>query len=202
MLAEDVIETVEEADLAVSMEAAKLRHHPVTEAAGLLSELADQPPMFTLSAALLAAGLIAGRPRLAEAGGRMLASVALATAAKAAIKASVVRTRPNVVLEEGRYESGLWGPNEGPMNSFPSGHTANAVAAARALARAYPRLHGIGHLTAAAFGVIQVPRATHHPLDVAAGALVGYASEAAVDRLWPRLAPALDATMEALHARR
>lgn len=199
MSIQTVLEEVEEADVAVSTKAAELRHHPLTRAAGAVSELADQPPMFTIGAALLVAGLVARRPRLAEAGGRILASVGLATAVKSVVKATVVRTRPFMLVEQGRYETGLLGPNEGPFNSFPSGHTANAVAAARAVARAYPGLHGIGHAMAAGMGVIQVPRGAHHPLDVVAGALVGYAAEAVVDRAWPRAAPVLGATLEALH---
>ena len=190
---------IEEVDVAVSVQAAELRRHPVTQAAGTVSELADQPPMFTLGTVLLGAGLLAGQPRLAEAGGRMLASVAVATAIKSAIKATVVRTRPNVLLDEGRYETGIWGPNEGPWNSFPSGHTANAVAAARSVARAYPQLHGIGHAVAAGMGLIQVPRGAHHPLDVLAGAVVGYASEAVVNRVWPQVAPLLEGVQDALH---
>jgi membrane-associated phospholipid phosphatase len=198
MSLERIIDDVEEADVAVSAEAAKLRHTPIVRAVGTLSELADQPPMFALGSALLGAGLASGNRRLAECGGRVLASVALATAVKSVVKATVVRTRPSVLVEEGRYETGLMGPNEGPWNSFPSGHTANAVAAARSVARTYPRLNGVGHAVAAGIGLIQVPRAAHHPIDVLAGALVGYAAEAAVNGAWPKVAPVLAAAMDGL----
>lgn len=192
MLVEDVIETVERADLAVAEQAAEVRHHPVTLALGHLSEVADQPPMFTLGALVFAGGILAGDRKVAQAGGRLLASVALATAIKSAVKAVVVRTRPYVLAEEGRYETGLMGPNEGPYNSFPSGHTANAVASARAVARVWPEATLPLYGAAAAIAAIQVPRCAHYPSDVTAGALVGLAAEAVVDRLWPLMGDPLE----------
>ncbi|MBP1806123.1 phosphatase PAP2 family protein [Rubellimicrobium aerolatum] len=201
MSLQDTIETIEEADLAVAEAAAEVRHHPVTRALGHLSEVADQPPMFALGALTLAAGLLADERRLAEAGGRLLASVALATAVKSVVKAVVVRTRPHVLADGGEYESGLLGRNEGPWNSFPSGHTADAVAAARAVARVWPGAAVPLYGAAAAIGVAQVPRCAHYPSDVTAGALVGWAAEATVDRAWPAAEPLLDAARAALHGR-
>jgi hypothetical protein len=52
----DAIETIEEADVAVAKAAAPLQHHPVTKALGQTSEIADQPPMFTLGALCWARG--------------------------------------------------------------------------------------------------------------------------------------------------
>ncbi len=186
----DVLHEIEHADVALSVEAARLREHPATRVMGTLSELADQPPTFTLTALAALAGLALGRPRLARAAMRGFASAALATAAKSAIKATVVRTRPYVLLEEGRYETGLLGPNEGPWNSFPSGHTANAVAVARAAARVVPERAAPLGLAALAVGAVQVPRGAHHALDVAAGALVGWLAEAAVNAALVRLTEA------------
>lgn len=173
---------VERADVVVAATLGQWRDAPVVRAAGWASEVADQPPMFALSAATLALGLAAGDRRLAATGGRMLAAVALATGVKAAIKAVVARTRPHKALDEGRYEASLMGPNEGPWNSFPSGHTADAVAAARVVARAYPGGAGPAYAAAAAIAAIQVPRGAHYPIDVAAGAVVGWAAEEAVER--------------------
>ncbi len=192
MLVEDVVETVEGADLAVAEAAAEVRHHPVTEALGQLSEIADQPPMLALGALMLVGGLLSGERKVAQAGGRLLASVALATAIKTAVKNAVVRTRPYVLAEEGRYETGLERRNEGPYNSFPSGHTADAVAAARAVARVYPEARLPLYAAATAIGIAQIPRCTHYPSDVTAGALVGLAAEAVVDRLWPLVGEPLD----------
>ena len=192
MHVEDIIETVEDADLAVAEKAAEVRHHPVTQVLVHLSEIADQPPMFTLGAVVLAGGLLAGDRKVAQAGARLLASVGLATAIKSAVKAVVVRTRPYVLAEEGRYETGLERRNEGPYNSFPSGHTADAVAAARAVARVYPEARLPLYGAAAAIGLAQIPRCAHYPSDVTAGALVGLAAEAMVDRLWPLVGEPLE----------
>lgn len=185
MTEESVLDTIEQADVAVSAEAGKLRHTPGVRLLGAASEIADQPPAFTLAAAATVAGFALGRPRLAEAGLRSLAVLTLVTAAKSAIKAVVVRTRPFMLLDHGHYESGVMGPDEGPWNSFPSGHTANAVAVARAIARAAPEAEGPAMAAAIGIGVTQVPRAAHHPLDVVAGAALGLAVEAGVNALWP-----------------
>ncbi len=182
-----IIETVEEADLSVAAQAAEVRHHPLTQALGHLSEVADQPPMLSLGALVLVGGVVTGQGRLAEAGGRLFASVALATAMKTIVKRAVVRTRPHVLADGGRYETGLFGAVDGPHSSFPSGHTADAVAAARAVSRVYPEARLPTYTAAAAVGIIQIPRCAHYPSDVTAGALVGIAAEALVDQVWSRL---------------
>ncbi|NAZ38136.1 phosphatase PAP2 family protein [Rubellimicrobium sp. CFH 75288] len=189
---------LERADRDAGLHAASWRDHPAVQAASLFCELADQPPMFATSAALLVGGLASDRPRLAEAGARMLLAVAAVTLVKTAIKASVTRTRPNVVLEEGRYESRLGGGADGPDASFPSGHTGNAVAAARAVARVFPEGRVPLYAAAAVASAVQVPRGAHYPADVAAGVLLGLAAEAAVDRAWPHLMQGLDSVAEAL----
>ncbi len=182
-----IIETVESADLSVAAEAAEVRHHPLTQALGQVSEIADQPPMLSLGALVLAGGVVTGQWRLAEAGARLFASVALATAMKTVVKRVVVRTRPHVLADGGQYETGLLGAVDGPHSSFPSGHTADAVAAARAVVRVYPQIAAPAHAAAAAVGLIQIPRCAHYPSDVAAGALVGMAAEALVNRVWSGL---------------
>ena len=179
----DAIEQVEDADVAVAKAAAPLQHHPVTEALGQLSEVADQPPMFALGALVLGAGVLTGRPRITETGLRLLAAVGLATAMKTVVKQTVARTRPYVLANEGRYESKLLGPVEKEWNSFPSGHTADAVSAARAVARVWPELRVPAYAAATAVAVIQIPRCAHYPSDIAAGALVGVAAEALTDQL-------------------
>jgi membrane-associated phospholipid phosphatase len=151
-------------------------------AVGAFSEIADQTPAYALCGAVLAAGLIAGHPKLAGAGARMLASTLLATAMKTALKNTVTRTRPHLLIDEGAYEFGTSGPDDGDWQSFPSGHTADAVAAARALTRVFPQTSGPAYGLATVVAAAQIPRAKHYPLDVAAGALVGLAAEAIVDR--------------------
>lgn len=192
-----LLERIEQADVAAAAKAGEQRHHPVVRAAGALAKGADQPPMFTLASAVLGAGMALGSRRTAEAGGRMLIALTVATAVKAAIKASVVRTRPNVLWDEGRYETGVWGPNEAPWNSFPSGHTANAVSVARAVARVVPEARPALWAAAAVAGGVQVPRGAHHPLDVAAGAVVGLVAEVVADRVWPVAEPVVEAALKA-----
>lgn len=190
--ATQALASVEEADLAVARAAAPLMDLPVTRALGHASEIADQPPMFALGAATALLGLAAGRPHVAEIGLRVLASVALATAMKTAVKRAVGRTRPYVLAREGRYETALMGPVEKDWNSFPSGHTADAVAAARALARALPEAAPVAYAAAAAVALIQIPRCAHYPSDVGAGAAVGWAAEALAHQLLEAAARAAD----------
>lgn len=172
----------ERADISVAKRLADKRHHPAMRAAGGISELGDQPPLAALSGGVLAWGLLSGNGRVAAAGGRMLASLVLATVIKGGLKRLVSRTRPNVLLDEGHYEVRPLGPNEGPWHSFPSGHTAGSVATARALARTLPRARVPAYAAAAAVALVQIPRGAHYPSDIVAGLLVGLAAEALVDR--------------------
>lgn len=180
---------MEQADIAVEEQAARWRDHPVVKAAGKVSELADQPPLFAICGAVLAAGVITRRPQLIEAGGRMLLAMALVTAAKSVIKKSVSRTRPNVLQDEGRYASMPGGPDEGPWSSFPSEHTAGATATSRALVRVYPGAQPWAWAASAFAGLVQLPRGAHYPLDVAAGAALGLAAEWLVDQAFRRGRP-------------
>lgn len=176
---------IEAADIAVATSLARHRDHPAMRAVGAVSELADQPPLIVGAGALLALGLARGDRRLAEAGGRGLASVLVATLIKGGIKRLVGRTRPNVLMDEGDYEVRALAPNEGPWHSFPSGHTAGATAVARAVVRVYPGARLPAYGAAVAVGLVQLPRGAHYPIDVAAGLVVGIVAEAVVDRLFP-----------------
>lgn len=151
------------------------------ETLGRLSELADQPPMIALASTVLAAGLLRDDRRLARAGGRMLASHLLATGIKSILKRTIDRTRPFLLVEEGRYERGKGKHREKEFNSFPSGHTAGAVAVARAVGREYPAAATPALATATAVALVQVPRAAHYPSDVVVGYAIGWAAEVVVD---------------------
>jgi hypothetical protein len=115
--------------------AAQARRHPVTRAVAMVAELADQPPLIAASFGTLAVGLIGGRADLARGGARMLASHLLATGAKQVIKHHVARTRPGPALDKGETKFELGDTHEHDETSFPSGHTAGAVAVARAASR-------------------------------------------------------------------
>jgi membrane-associated phospholipid phosphatase len=172
---------IEKADVAVTEAAAQRREHPAVKLLGGISELADQPPLITICGAVLAAGIFAGRPRLARAGGRMLAAELIGIVLKSAIKQRVNRTRPHLLLDEGRYETGGDSEDRSPVNSFPSGHTVGAVAVARAWTREFPNHAASAALLATGVAAIQIPRAKHYPTDLAAGAIVGLAAEKIVD---------------------
>lgn len=174
---------IEKADAIITQEAAEYRDNPLVRALGTLGELADQPPLITICAATLGAGLLTGRPRLAAAGARMVSAHLVATGMKAIVKRSVDRTRPSLLVDENRYESGPGEHNEGDYNSFPSGHTAGAVAVARAVSRAYPQATLPAGLIAAAVALVQIPRCKHYLSDITVGAVIGWIGEAAASEL-------------------
>jgi membrane-associated phospholipid phosphatase len=184
-----VARALEKADVDLGVRLASAKDDPVVRCIGALSEVGDQPPLAGLAAVVLAYGLAAGDRRAAGAGGRMLGALAAAIVVKTVLKRSLSRTRPNVVIDEGRYETELFGAGDGSRQSFPSGHTAGSVAVARAVGRAYPALRGPAYAAAAAIGLAQLPRGAHFPSDVAAGVLVGLCAEAVGEALARRLTP-------------
>lgn len=158
----------------------------MVKAVGKASELADQPPLVTASALTLAAGLATGRPALARTGARMLAAHALATLIKTVIKDRVDRTRPAEVVKKGKHEVKPGRSKAPEKRSFPSGHSAGALAVARAVARENAGAGRIALPLAAAASAIQVPRKTHFPSDVLAGAAIGLVAEALVATIFAR----------------
>lgn len=175
------LRAVEEADIAIAQSAAELQDRPLVKLLGEASEMADQPPLIAISLATLAAGLLLRRPVIAIAGARMLAAHAVATGIKAQVKRTIDRTRPYVLAEEDRYVIRKAEQSDDTrFNSFPSGHTAGAVAVAQAIARTHAPAALPARLWAAAIAVIQIPRCAHYPSDVAAGVAVGLAGDGAV----------------------
>lgn len=172
---------IEKADVAIAQAVAPWRKHPVVKALGTLSEVGDQPQMIAICVLTLGAGLLRRDVRLVRTGARMLASHLLATGIKMAVKKSVDRTRPFVLAEEGRYEMTSGGRDEKKYNSFPSGHTAGAVAVARAFGREHPQHALTANLSAAGIAAVQIPRCSHYPSDIAVGALIGLGAEVVVE---------------------
>lgn len=180
----------ERIDAALSKALVRYRKNPAVRVLGAASEAADQPPLIGICLATIGAGAVLRRPRLLRAGLRMLAGELVATAAKGAIKHHVDRTRPHKMLRDGRYSlhtDGKGGKDEGPWNSFPSGHTAGAVAVGRAVAREYPAALPAAGLAMATVALVQLPRGRHFASDVIAGAAIGAASEAVVNAVAHRL---------------
>ena len=174
---------VEKADVALGAKLAKHRDHPVAKAAGEASKIGDQGPLYAISTGVLIMGLASHDRRLARSGFAMLVAVGAADVGKRLAKALVRRTRPHVLLDEHRYESDAGGSARKPEQSFPSGHTACSVAAARALSRDYPQAGVVTGIAAAAIGVSRVAKGAHWPLDVVGGAVVGLLAEAVSHRV-------------------
>ena len=174
---------LEAADIRLGVALARAKDTRRVRALAAASEAGGWKWLLALSTGTLALGVLRRNPSLAEAGRHMLLSGILAAATKTSVKRVVHRTRPNVLMDEGLYEKGWFGPNVGPWQSFPSGHSALSVAVATAAGRAYPEIRGVA--AAAALGVVavQVLRGAHFPGDVAAGALIGLAAEAVDHRI-------------------
>jgi undecaprenyl-diphosphatase len=139
-----------------------------------LSAAADHSKLSLTAASLLA--LRPGRTRHAAAAGA--AAVGLASAAANLVAKQVVqRPRPD------RAATGSSTDRHVPMPSspsFPSGHTAAAVAFAAATGSALPALAVPLTTLACAVGYSRVHTGVHYPGDVVAGALIGVAAAAAV----------------------
>jgi membrane-associated phospholipid phosphatase len=181
---------IERIDAVLGAAAARCRRSSMMHTAKQFATIADQPPLIALSITTIVAGALLRHGRLERAGVRMLASEMAATGAKALIKRYVARTRPGKMLKDGRYARSIdpeAAKNEGPWNSFPSGHTAGAVAVGRAFVREFPGAAPIVAAGATAVAVVQPFTGAHFPSDVVAGGLVGLASEALIDAAARRL---------------
>ena len=148
---------------------------------GTIGKLGDQPELRTLSALVIAGGLLGRNRRLLRAGIRMLLAHELATLAKDLIKEQIDRTRPHSAKSR-REQAVKSGKRTAKTHtSFPSGHSAGSTAVARAFGREYPQYQAPALAAAAVVSTLQVPRLNHYPTDVAAGMVLGVLSEAAAN---------------------
>lgn len=145
---------------------------------GAASEIGDQPQMRMICAATVADGIARRDIHLTSTGFRMLAAHTLATWAKSGIKAVINRRRPKDG-DDPRLREGDSDRHE--ENSFPSGHSAGAVAVGEAIARAYPDHAAAARGAALSVSVVQVPRGTHYAGDVLAGIAIGLIAEGVSD---------------------
>lgn len=139
-----------------------------------LSRAADHSKISFTVAALLTTR--PGRPRLAAVAGASAVGVASASVNLLA-KRLARRPRPS------RAEPGLFPGRHVLMPksaSFPSGHTASAVAFAAAVGGVLPAAAVPLGALAAAVGYSRIHTGVHYPGDVAGGALLGVASAALV----------------------
>ncbi len=183
---------VAKADRQATLKAAEHRHDPVVRATGFLAEIGDQPQLVATSIGTVVIGLLARRPDVIRGGVRMLAAHAAATFVKSAIKSSVDRTRPAKAIEDGQAKFEPGDSHDHDQTSFPSGHTAGAVAVARAASR---DIGGAGAPAALITGVVaaaQPANGKHYLSDLVVGAAVGWIAEALVSAVFDRIAPTVE----------
>lgn len=145
---------------------------------GAASEVADQPPLVSLSLVTIAAGALLRRRDVTRTGVQMLLAHAIATGGKTILKRSIDRSRPARALVDGEVKVGAGkGTDNTDFNSFPSGHTAGAVSVAEAIAHTAPGLAVPARASAAVVAAVQLPRGAHYPSDVAIGAVIGWMAE-------------------------
>lgn len=181
---------IEDADATIAGRLAPYRETPVVEAVSFVSKLSDQPPLRALCAAVLLAGTVRRSPRLVRAAVRMLAAHTLATEAKSFVKGRINRRRPNARETSDDYRLSAGESDAKADTSFPSGHSAGAMAVAKAFGREFPEHELAALVVGSALGAAQVTRGSHYPSDVGAGLVIGLASEAVVDQLLALVPPA------------
>jgi membrane-associated phospholipid phosphatase len=162
-------------------------HSPLVRALELFSKLGDQPELRLIAGGLIVAGTFGGSERLVRAGARMMLAHEAATLAKDSVKINVDRTRPRSADDrrEKKPKKGKHTAKE--KTSFPSGHSAGAIAAARAFSREYPEYRAMAIGAATLVALSQIPRCAHYPTDVAAGLSIGLVAEAATNAAWDAL---------------
>jgi undecaprenyl-diphosphatase len=174
---------VEELDQAVAGAFIPYFERSGVRALGAASDLTDQEPLYAGAAAVLATATLLRDGPTWRAGTRLLAAHLLATGLRGIVKQMVDRTRPDAAAKRGEYVLRAGERHDSDFNSFPSGHTAGAVAVACAVGRAYPPSRHVALGVAAAAGVAQVVRSKHYVSDVVAGAVIGWAAAALIDAL-------------------
>jgi len=138
------------------------------EAMGRLSNAADYSRLSITSAAVLWLGGAQSGRRAAAAG---LASLLVTSAvANLLVKPFGRRSRPDRAAGEAPSARHVRMP---ASQSFPSGHTACAVAFASGAGRVLPAASVPLHVLAAAVGYSRVHTGVHYPGDVVAGAVIG-----------------------------
>lgn len=177
--------------LAIDREARKLfrpyRKTAPIKALAWLGQAGDQLQLRVLCGGVLAIGLVRRDGRMIGAAARMLLAHELATLAKTAVKDRVDRWRPRNAGGGKPVRPHKGHSKAKALNSFPSGHSAGAMAVACAFAAEYPHHRGAALAAGSAVGLVQVPTCAHYPSDVVAGMTIGAVTGGAVGlvvRLW------------------
>ena len=177
--AKRVAKTAAKADRTLTHRATQEHDGAILRAAGAATEVADQPPLIALSAATIVVGAVLRRPAIVRSGVRMLASHIIATGVKSVLKSAIDRTRPERAVRDGHRLTKGSGSDDTSLNSFPSGHTAGAVAVAQAIAADHPLAGLPAQAAAAGVASLQPRRGKHYWSDVIAGAAIGWVAERA-----------------------
>lgn len=183
------VESLSETDAEVTESLGEFRDALPVRALSRIGKLGDQPELRLISGGVVAAALVFGNARLLRAGMRMLVAHELATAMKDFVKNRVDRTRPRNASDPSEAKAKPGRSTEKEKTSFPSGHSAGAVAVAQAFAREFPEHRPSALAAAAAVGVAQVPKCAHYPSDVAVGSFIGATAEALLAGVWPSSPP-------------
>jgi undecaprenyl-diphosphatase len=157
---------------------------PPVRTLDVASKIGDQPELRIISGALMAIGIFVRSDRLVRAGARMMIAHETATAAKDLVKTNIDRTRPRSATNRNQKKVKKGRHTAKEKTSFPSGHSAGAIAAARAFSREYPEYAAPAIAAATLIAAGQVPRCAHYPTDVAAGLAIGLAAEELVHAGW------------------
>jgi membrane-associated phospholipid phosphatase len=157
---------------------------PPVRALDYSSKLGDQPELRLIAAGLMVAGTFSGSDRLVRAGARMIIAHEVATLAKDLVKTEIDRTRPRSASRRTDKKPRKGRHTAKEETSFPSGHSAGAIAAARAFSREFPEFGTAAMGAAGLVATSQIPRCAHYPSDVVAGIAIGLAAEAATSGAW------------------
>ncbi|UUR08655.1 phosphatase PAP2 family protein [Sphingomonas glaciei] len=177
----DPIVPAEDVDTAVADALVPYAGDAAVRALGAVAELSDQEPLYAAAAGVLATAVVMRDGSTWRTGTRILAAHLLATALRGVVKSMVDRTRPEAAARRGDYVLRKGERHESDFNSFPSGHTAGAVAVAMAVGRDHPGARWPAFGLATLTGAAQIVRSRHYVTDVVAGAVIGVAAELLVD---------------------
>ena len=156
------------------------RSASMNEVAGTVRRFGQIEVYGTVTAGILAAGLVTGNSELTRAGGRLAATLTLAGATSSVSKLVLGRPRPSHSTDADGYV-----PFSG-QEAMPSGHTAMAFALATSLSDEIDRTWvSVGLYTlATGVGWSRINDSRHWLTDTAAGALLGITSAKVVSGRW------------------
>jgi undecaprenyl-diphosphatase len=148
-----------------------------------VGDLGDQPQLRVFAGVTGLVGALSGDQRLLRAAVRMIVAHEAATLLKDIVKRRVDRHRPKKAKrrQDRKLKNGTHTQHD--LTSFPSGHSAGAVATARAFSREFPEHTAPALAGAGSVAMAQVPKCTHYVTDVFAGLMVGLVAESAVNVL-------------------